>query len=76
MNSMHFLDGEAYDTIGTGISLRNSVELGQNCFFVCLLCDAQLENDDQNVVPSFHGLFDFTNTSKFKQNLSSYKVPA
>jgi len=70
VNGMHFLDGAAYDSIGAGISLRQNVELGHHCFFVCLLANTALECRDVSA-PSCHELFAFTDTASFKEQLSS-----
>jgi len=73
VNGMHFLDGAAYDSIGAGISLRQNVELGHHCFFVCLLTNTALECRDVSA-PSFHELFAFTDTASFKRQLSSSSI--
>jgi len=67
---MHFLDGAAYDSLGTGVSLQPNVALGQHCFFVCLMCDSAVDYKNA-ATTTLQDLFEFTDMSKFKQGLAS-----
>lgn len=53
VNTMHFLDGVAFDSVGAGISLRQNVELGQHCYFVCLMSNTALDYQCDNPIPTF-----------------------
>jgi len=67
---MQLLDGAAYDSLGTGVSLQQNVALGQHCFFVCLMCDSAVDYTNA-ATTTLQDLFELTDMSKFKQGLAS-----